>query len=262
MIWSHTHTHTHMIHWQVDPRSRISIPLQVPAKNEARNEWETCSLQKNALRIATYLSTATPRAKRVRVATLRSSCFELIVCYFSVSVLAATVRFLSSAKGNTHKPQLSVRVSYFTKRPQSTNLPSVSGVPQDGSIFPSDPLQGDQTQSVGVWSAREYRNKSLREKNIICTSSDFFLQYKGIHRKREKRQLRWFSGMLCALTICSVNQNHCASLQSGARKMRLIDSSRRMASANQRAARKWAGHQGGDSANRVRGGAEPTRALW
>ncbi len=122
-----THTHTHMIHWQVDPRSRISIPLQVPAKNEARNEWGTCSLQKNALRITTYLSTATPRAKRARVATLRSSCFELIVCYFSVSSCSNSP-FLSSMNGNTHKPQLSVRVSYFTKRPQSTNLPSVSGV--------------------------------------------------------------------------------------------------------------------------------------
>lgn len=110
--------------------------------------------------------------------------------------------FLSSMNGNTHKPQLSVRVSYFTKRPQSTNLPSVSGVPQDGSIFPSDPLQGDQTQSVGVWSARECINKSLREKiYIVYTSPDFFLQYKGIHRKREKRQLRWFSGMLCAQWI-------------------------------------------------------------
>lgn len=153
-----------MIHWQVDPRSRISIPLQVPAKNEARNEWRTCSLLKNSLRIATYLSTATPRAKRARVATLRSSCFELIVCYFSVSVLATNSPFLSSVNGKTHKPQLSVRVSYFTKRPQSTNLPSVSGVPQDGSIFPSDPSQGDQTQSVGVWSARECINKSLRGK--------------------------------------------------------------------------------------------------
>ncbi len=121
------HTRTHMIHWQVDPRSRISIPLQVPAKNEARNEWGTCSLQKNALRIATYLSTATPRAKRARVATLRSSCSELIVCYFSVSSCSNSP-FLSSMNGNTHKPQLSVRVSYFTKRPQSTNLPSVSGV--------------------------------------------------------------------------------------------------------------------------------------
>lgn len=139
--------------------------------------------------------------------------------------------------GNTHKPQLSVRASYFTKRPQSTNLPSVSGVPQDGSILPSDPLQGDQTQSVGVWSARGYRNKSLRRKRKNCNIHLLrFLYSKQEHpqKKEEKRQFRGFSGMLCALAICSVNQNHCASLRSGARKMRLIDSSRRISSTNQR----------------------------
>lgn len=257
MIWSHTytHSHTHMIHWQVDPRSCISIPLQVPAKNEARNEWGTCSLQKNCN--LPFHSNARSNA---------SACRNIAQLMFGVDCLlflgvssCSNSPFLSSMNGNTHKPQLSVGVSYFTKRPQSTNLPSVPGVPQDGSIFPSDPLQGDQTQSVGVWSARECINKSLREyKNVVYTSSDLFPSIQGHPEKKRKATVEMVSWDV----VCSVNQNHCASLQSGARKKRLIDSSRRMCSTNQRASRKWAGHQGGDSTNREHGGAETPRALW
>lgn len=265
-LWfDHTriHTHTHMIHWQVDPRSRISIPLQVPAKNEARNEWGTFALEE-CLKNCNLPFHSNAKSKASACRNIAQLMFWVDCLLFLSVSSCSNSPFLSSMNGNTHKPQLSVRVSYFTKRPQSTNLPSVSGVPQDGSILPSDPLQGDQTQSVGVWSARGYINKSLRRKRkiVIYTSSDFYIQSKSIHRKREKRQLRGFSGMLCALTICSVNQNHCASLQSGARKMRLIDSSRRISSTNQRASRKGAGYQGGESANREHRGAETTRALW
>lgn len=89
--------------------------------------------------------------------------------------------------------------------------------------------------AFGVPEDTEINPCAEKEKIAIYTSSDFYIQSKSIHRKKEeKRQFRGFSGMLCALAICSVNQNHCASLRSGERKMRLIDSSRRISSTNQR----------------------------
>jgi len=87
-----THTHTHMIHWQVDPRSRISIQLQVPAKNEARNEWGTFSPEecfKNCN--LPFHSNAKSKASACR--NIAQLMFELMLSYFSASVLAATVRF-------------------------------------------------------------------------------------------------------------------------------------------------------------------------
>lgn len=222
-------------------------------------------LQKNALRIATYLSTATPRAKRARVATLRSSCFELMVSYFSASVLAATVRFYLLWMGtrinrscpslcpiwrNVRSPQIfqvcqechkTGRFSQVTLCKETKHNLLAFGVPEDVLI---NPCAKKKEENSNVYLLR-------------------FLYSKQEHaQKTRTRQFGWFSGMLCALTICSVNQNHCASLQSGARKKPLIDSSRRISSTNQRAAREGAGNWGGDLANREQRGAEPSRALW
>ncbi len=194
---THTHTHTHMIHWQVDPRSRISIPLQVPAKNEARNEWGTCSLQKKCN--LPFHSNARSKA---------SACRNIAQLMFGVDCLlflgvssCSNSPFLSSMNGNTHKPQLCA----ISRNVRSLQIFQVCQECHKTGRFSQVTLCKETEHNLLAFGVPENVeiNPCANTKMMRTPPRSFFLQYKGIHRKGEKRQLRWFRGMLCAQWIRS-----------------------------------------------------------